>query len=118
VNAMGSGSESVMLARYERLAIEWDDAQGNSKKANPIFVELHSLAKVLRQSEVGRNGLEALLEHSNRSVRINAASQCLAWKSEKAIGVLEGLVSPRGRHSLSAQMTLMEFRAGRLNLDW
>lgn len=107
----------ALLATYEDLAIAWD-AERQAKNANRIFDRLHAIALQLRPLELGRHGLEALLAHENRGVRLKAAGDCLAWGSEAAISALEGLVSPRGTHSLSAEMTLREYRAGRLRFDW
>ena len=84
-----------ILSEYERLALAWD-SERNSKKANRIFDKLHSLALILRESAEGRRGLESLLGHD----------------------ALEGLVQPRGFHSLDAEMTLREYRAGRMRFDW
>ncbi|MBP6997263.1 MAG: DUF2019 domain-containing protein [Phycicoccus sp.] len=106
-----------ILSEYERLALAWD-SERNSKKANRIFDKLHSLALILRESAEGRRGLESLLGHDNRGVRLKAGSDCLAWGSAKAISALEGLVQPRGFHSLDAEMTLREYRAGRMRFDW
>jgi hypothetical protein len=86
--------------------------------ANKLFDALHLVAVRLRETEEGRLGLETLLEHENRGVRLSAAAEALAWDSESAIATLEGLTSPRGRHSLSAGVTLSEYRAGRLRFDW
>ncbi len=114
---LSSGEVQALLATYEELALAWD-AERQAKKANRIFDKLHQIALQLRPLESGREGLESLLRHDNRGVRLKAASDCLAWGSEEALSTLEGLVEPRGTHSLSADMTLREFRAGRVRFDW
>ena len=106
-----------VVDEYERLALAWD-AERNSRKANRIFDKLHGLALVLRESPDGRRGLESLLNHENRGVRLKAGSDCLAWGSPEAIATRESLVNPRRFHSLDAEMTLREYRAGRMRFDW
>lgn len=107
----------ALIERYEALAIAWD-AETVAKKANKIFDQLHAIALQLRPDAEGRQRLEGLLDHPNRGVRLKAAGDCLAWGSPAAVSALEELVAPRGRHSLSAEMTLQEFRAGRMRFDW
>ena len=109
--------EGHLISEFEELALMWD-AERNARKANRIFDKLHKLTLALRASETGRALLESLLSHSNRGVRLNAASARLAWGSASAKGVLEDLVDPRGFHSLDAEMTLREYRAGRMRFDW
>lgn len=106
-----------LIAEYEELALAWD-AERLARKANRLFDKLHAIAVQLRDDEGGRTALESLLSHQNRGVRLKAASDCLAWNSSSAIRCLEGLVDPRATHSLDAEMTLQEFRAGRMRFDW
>lgn len=103
------------IANYEDLAVAWDH-ELVARKANRIFDRLHALALGLRESEDGRRALESLLTHDNRGVRLKAAADCLAWDSAQAVGTLESLVNPRGPHSLDAEMTLREYRAGRMRV--
>lgn len=119
VNAGKESPEEVraLLGAYEDLAIAWDGDR-QAKKANLILDRLHVIALQLRPLENGRRGLEALLLHETRGVRLMAAGDCLAWGSEAAISALEKWVSPRGTHSLSAETTLREYRAGRMRFDW
>jgi hypothetical protein len=107
----------ALLKRYEELAVAWDN-EASARKGNKIFDQLHALALLLRPISEGRAGLEALLVHPNRGVRLKAAGDCLAWDSAAAIAALEALVVPRGSHSFTAEITLQEFRAGRLRFDW
>lgn len=107
-----------LVSSYEKLSLEWDAAQSDAKKANKLFDAIHLIALRLRETEAGRQGLESLLQHENRGVRMKVAGEALAWGSEPAIATLEELSSPRGRHTLSAETTLREYRAGRLRFDW
>jgi hypothetical protein len=109
---------SALLEEYREVAVAWDAAQTDYKVANPLFVRLHKLAKRLRATDEGRSGLSALMADECRGVRLCAAAESLSWDADLAVAVLEALESPRGRHSLSAEYTLKEHRAGRLNMDW
>jgi hypothetical protein len=107
----------ALLERYEELAGAWD-RETDARAANKIFDQLHAIVLLLRTVPAGRDGLETLLNHPNRGVRFTAAADCLAWGSDAAVAALESLTVPRGTHSLSAETTLEEFRAGRLRFDW
>ena len=108
---------NALLSEYEELAVAWD-SETKAGKANKIFDRIHSIALQLRPVEEGRQGLEKLLGHPIRGVRLNAAADCLAWNSKAAVTALENLLTPRGTHSLSAEITLREYRAGRMRFDW
>lgn len=105
-------------AIYEDLAVRWDVALVDAKRANPLFDALHEEGVRLKQTADGRRSLEELTAHSNRAVRLNAATACLEWNAALARPVLEALVDPREAHSLAAEMVLREFHAGRLKFDW
>ncbi|WP_417563816.1 DUF2019 domain-containing protein [Microbacterium sp.] len=107
-----------LVNRYVTRIEDWDANLGSAGKANRIFDEMHQLSTQLRMSADGRDAIETLLNCASRAVRLDAAAVALEWVPEKAVPVLEALVSPRGTHSLSAQMTLREFHAGRLKFDW
>jgi uncharacterized protein DUF2019 len=117
-DASGSAQVEDLVRSYEALSLEWDAAQNNAKKANKLFDAKRSIASKLRGTKEGRQGLETLLQHENRGVRMSAAGAALAWDSEPAIATLEELSSPRGRHTLDAETTLREYRAGRMRFDW
>jgi len=108
----------ALLVEYERLALSWDASQHDAKIANRHFVDLHQLALLLRQSSEGRSGLEQLIGHENRGVRLAAAADSLQWGSKVGIRALSALKASKGSHSFTAEMTLREYRAGRTNFDW
>lgn len=108
---------ATLASEYEQLALDWD-SERVARRANRIFDKLHKVALQLRQSDDGRRAIESLLTHENRGVRLAAASDSLAWGSTLAVVALEALVSPRGPHSFDAEMTLSEYRAGRMRFDW
>lgn len=106
-----------LVVEYEQLSIAWE-GERVARKANRIFDKAHAIASRLRASEDGRKAFESLLDHHNRGVRLKAASECLAWGSEAALVTLEALVDPPGPYSLDAEMSLREYRAGRMRFDW
>ncbi|WP_166788654.1 DUF2019 domain-containing protein [Cryobacterium sp. HLT2-28] len=121
MNHSGAPDHIDDVARFEQLALGWDDAQSNAKRANRFFDQLWALGLSMRETEEGRRGIESLLTHPNFGVRLSAAAKCLAWAPEKAIPVLEELRdspdSP-GLHGLSAEYTLIEYREGKLFRGW
>jgi hypothetical protein len=90
MNRSSETDVAAQLARYEELAVAWD-SETNPRVANKLFGQLHAIALLMRHVEEGRFGLEALLDHPNRGVRLSAAGDCLAWGSEAAITGLEWL---------------------------
>lgn len=106
------------LLEYEQAASAWDATQSDARRANAVFDRMHILSNLLKQSEEGRRGLEGLLSHQNRGVRLAAAAVCLEWSPDIARPALRSLILPRGTHSLSAETTLREYDAGRLTFDW
>jgi len=107
-----------LINRYVESVEDWDASLGDARRANRIFDQMHQLSTQLRASADGRAAIETLLSHPSRAVRLDVAAVALEWAPEKAASVLEALVSPRGTHSLTAQTTLREFRAGRMKFDW
>lgn len=118
MNATGASDVAASLAKYEALSIAWDEASGTPTKANRLFVRAHRIAVHLRESPAGREALRSLLGHESLAVRLCAAAECLPFSPEPATSVLRELASTTGLHAVSAEMTLKEFEAGRLNMDW
>jgi hypothetical protein len=110
---------SDALLEYRQGAETWDSLVAtDAEKANPIFDRLHSLAKHLRETPAGRQGLERLTRHEQLGVRLLAATECLAWAAERAVPVLEDIEASAGLHAVSAKYTLKSYRSGTLDLDW
>jgi len=105
-------------ARYEQCALALDEAQGNASRSNPISDEFRALAELMRVSGEGRRGLESLLTHPNRGVRVWAATECLVWTPEKAIPVLEALRDTPGSYRVDAEYSLIESRQGNFFDGW
>jgi len=109
---------AALVAQYIALKIEWDGALRTPSKANRIFDQAHRVAVHLRESEDGRQALLALVKHENQAVRLGAAAECIVFAPKPAIKALRKLAKSDGHHSFSAEMTLKEFKAGRLRMDW
>jgi hypothetical protein len=114
-------STTDLVVAYRETALAWDAAQGNSKKANPLFRKLHAIFKELRRDPAGRDGISALMNDPNIGVRLIAAGHSLLWAPEAAQVVLEEIEKihgTRGLYAVDARYTLKAFREGTLNLDW
>jgi hypothetical protein len=86
---------------------------------NRLVDRLQELQLVLRDSEAGRAGITALVADSNATVRQWAAAHALFWDEPIARAELEAVATgARGLDRLTAEMTLREFDAGRLRMDW
>ncbi|MFD3444624.1 hypothetical protein ACFDTO_08505 [Microbacteriaceae bacterium 4G12] len=118
-----AGDVGVLAEEYLTKAIEWADLSGtnsSARQANKVFVDLHRLAVSLRTSEAGRKALEVITSHPRVAVRMKAAAECLYWNSQSAVSVLEEIEqdNTNGLYRHTAHYTLLEYSAGRLNLDW
>ena len=118
VSAKGATDVVALSARYEALGIAWDNALGTPAKANALFVRAHRIAVRLRESPAGRDALLTFLDHESRAVRLCAAAECLPYSPQRATAVLREVALSDGLHAVSAEMTLKEFEAGRLNMNW
>ena len=110
----------LMLGQYRELASTWGRAQDKPALANDLFDRLHAIAKVLRDSPRGREGLEMLCEDADIAVRLVAASETLSWDSAGGLRTLSAmeLDADAGLHAVSAEYTLRAYSAGTLDLDW
>jgi hypothetical protein len=84
-------------------------------RAGNKFADMLALqGTALRNSEDGQAALKSLLNHHDEAVRSWAAKDCLFFAPNLAIPVLEDLAKVPGLRSFAAEMTLKEWRAGRL----
>ncbi len=86
------------------------DFRAGNKFADITFIE----GKLLRTSTEGQMALQSLLTHHDATVRGIAAKDCLFFAPTLAIPVLEELAKMPGLRGFAAEMTLKEWRAGRL----
>jgi len=88
--------------------------EGDSDLANRSYEELASIYRSLRERGE-RDRLLPLLEHADPAVRGWAAAHALEFAPERAVTVLTALASgPPSPERLTAQMTLQEWRKGKL----
>lgn len=105
---------------YAAILAEWLRArsEGRVAAANRRVEQAHALAKRLRQYSEGRAEIEALFVHADDGIRLSAAYEALQWAPERAEPVIEAIRDSNGPESFNAGVTLEEWRAGRLDLDW
>ena len=88
------------------------------KRWNRLVEANHNSYLLLRETEIGRTAIEALISHESPTVRSWAAAHALLWNEAAARPVLEALAADGGLLSVSAEYTLKEFDRGRLSHDW
>ena len=104
---------------YRKAAAERANAVavGRHRVANRNYDLIVSIARELRSR--GRDGecaLEQMLEHESLEVRVWAAFHCLPFAATAAEQVLkEAAEGPPSPTRLEAEMTLSEWKAGRLH---
>lgn len=88
---------------------------GDYKTANKNYDDIVRSAKYLRE-KYSILDLEPLLESDNVGVRLWSASYLLNAASSNAVTTLEEIAKASSIHSFTAEMTLKQFRAGKLEL--
>lgn len=89
---LGAMSVEELVARFEAIALEQDDAIFNDDNAkyNRLFREMESLEQELKRREGDqRRALLPLLEHKNGQVRLKAAIATLAIDATAARQTLQ-----------------------------
>lgn len=110
--------EAEIRDRYRTLALEWAAAKHDPRKANRLFRNHHDFYKEMRDLEVGHRVIESLLDDPEPPVRLLAATHALPFASTRAERVLNDLEHASGDYAVDAKYTLINYRSGRLNLDW
>jgi len=107
-----------VLTEY-RQAAEGTDDLADAKTQNQAAHRIHACYKTLRETNEGREAIIALMSDANPHVRTWAAAHSLQWKPEQAKKVLEALRDENTfPYSFDAEMTLEEYRKGRLSFDY
>lgn len=96
----------------------WDAAKSDPKKANRILKLHHAFYKQVRDLEAGRLAIESLRDDPAPAVRLLAATHCLPFDPGPSERVLTGLEDGTGTDAMDAKYTLINFRSGKLGLDW
>lgn len=112
--------DSGEIGLFIDAAVTHGDAteRGDFVRANAAYVRMDELARSIRRS--GPGVFMELLEHSVPSVRAAAAFQLLPIEPVRASVVLtEVSKTPRSLVAFAAEMTLKEWKRGRLAVpDW
>ena len=115
---LATKSVSDLVRDYRTSAVAHAAAIGNGRHrvANREFETLSAVSGELqRRGTEGVNALKALIEDENLSVRVWAATHALRIHTALAEHTLaEAAAGPPSPTRLSAEMTLSEWRAGRL----
>lgn len=111
-------SVASLLVEYRQSADATDELR-DTEKQNQAAQRVHACYKALRETDEGKAGIIALMSDPSPHVRCWAAAHSLQWMPETAQEVLESLraenVFPC---SFDAEMTLEEYRKGRLSFDY
>ena len=97
------------------------DARGDAPRYNRLVDEAQRCHLELRATPEGRAAIEALLDDPDPEVRGWAAAHVLMWNPRPAKKVLKRLKDDSTADwsvQVSADMTLREYKAGRLTHDW
>jgi hypothetical protein len=128
VASMAEDETALLVAQYRETAVRWDglgtreamSRKGQARAANIVFDANHEIAKRLRTTEAGRDGISQLMHSPLVGVRLLAASESLAWKPAEAMAVLEAIEEDPNSFlfGVDAKYTLRAHRSGKLRLDW
>lgn len=113
-----SVTDAEIVERYRDLTMEWAALRDDPKKANRIFRRHHAYYKEIRDLPEGQRALRALLSAPEAPVRLLAATHSLRFAPAEAEPILMELESSGDIYAMDAKYTLLNFRAGRLDLDW
>jgi len=111
-------STEEIRERYRLLALRWDAAASDPRKANRIFKSHHAFYKQVRDLEAGRLAIESLRNDPAPAVRLLAATHSLPFDPEPSEKVLDELAQGTFPYAMDAKYTLINFRSGKLELDW
>ena len=102
--------------KYLAMAVKFGDTQRarSFEAGNEFATELGFLGRLLRESGDGQRLLLKLLDHDDPYVRIWASKDCLFFKSDAAVPVLEEIERAGGLLGTTARITLSEWGSGRL----
>ena len=110
--------ESAIECEYLNTALRRSQflVNNDAKKANREFDKLHKLLKngLRLLPDKGEAALKRIAETPNPDVQIEAAAALLTIDEPYATSLLEKVVNRRGSSSFTAEMTLQEWRKGKL----
>ncbi len=106
-----------LIDEYKLNAAKHGDTikEGNYKVGNKCYDKLMiALNRIKEYGDEGNEALLSLTDDENDSVRCWSACHSLKYNEEKAVKTLEEIQKQKGIISLSAEMTLSEWRKGNL----
>lgn len=113
---MNSAKEA--LKEFRATAIKAGDLS-DTKAQNTAARKMQACYRILCATEEGKAGLIGLMSDSDPGVRLSAAARCLQWVPEQAESALEALRRTNTFPiSFEAEMTLEQYRKGRLSFDF
>lgn len=103
------------ILHHEKLLL--GDPKGSNRQHDRL---IKAIRQIRKQSDQGRVFLSDLLEHENDSVRLWAACHLLTIDEKKAVETLKKIAAKTATWQLQtdAEMTISEWKAGRLDPDW
>ncbi len=102
---------------YEACVRGWAQ-EGDVEQANALIRRKQELFKAIRDVDRGRATILRLTQDPEPGVRLLAATSALWFAPDVGVTVLDALRSQPGLLGFTAQQTLSQYRAGRLDLDW
>ena len=111
--------EEAIEREYLATSLRWSEFSrlpGESTRANREYAKLHKLLKrgLRLLPDRGEAALRRIARSEDLHVRIDAAACLLPLDEPFAIGLLEEIASRKGLVSLTAKMTLREWKKGKL----
>jgi hypothetical protein len=108
-------------AEYEAALREWaalTDAGAAAADTNRQADRRQRAYLRIRLTPSGRAVVSRLADDPNPRIRGWAATDMLAWDSERGSAILARVRDLGGAGSFEAKVTLMEYDGGKLRLDW
>ncbi|MEZ6003945.1 MAG: DUF2019 domain-containing protein [Planctomycetota bacterium] len=113
-------TQEMLESAYERAAAAQGAAgdNGDYRKANAAYDEVSRVLKEVRRlPDRGMELLTRLARNENPHVRLWAATHLLPLDEVMALAVLSALTSEPPFCGINAEMTIQEWKAGRLKIS-
>lgn len=115
---MKTSTNELLKVFIDNAIIEGECTEkGDHKKGNKAFDIIAKVAKKIKQLDPKFNVLLPLLKHKNDSVKLHAAFYLLPYQIKLAERVLKKISKNNGLVAFTAEMTLKEWKAGRLKFN-
>jgi Domain of unknown function (DUF2019) len=103
------------ILHHEKLLL--GDPKGSNRQHDRL---IKAIRQIRKQGDQGKDFLLGLLQHENESVKLWAACHLLTIDEKRAVETLKKIAAKASAWQLQtdAEMTISEWRAGRLDPDW